>query len=192
MSATPSAITPRVPVLPPDELDQQARAGQTPPVEVIDAAGRAPLIDEAAQIWAEATAARDGHDQVPSPEAARPVIQGVLDRSSRAFLLIARSADGTAAGFAAIEPAAGSDGTVAQLTYLGVRPRRWGQGIGEALLRQARQRLKAAGYARAELSVYVDNPRATALYERLGWQAIGPPAAHPNTGKPEQRYELHL
>jgi hypothetical protein len=27
--------------------------------------GRAPLIDEAAQIWAEATAARDGHDQVP-------------------------------------------------------------------------------------------------------------------------------
>ena len=161
-------------------------------MEVIDAAGRAPLIDEAAEIWAKATAARDGHNQVPPPEAARPVIQGVLDRSPRAILLIARSADGTTAGFAAIEPAPGSDGTVAQLTYLGVHPRRWGQGIGETLLLQASQRLKGAGYASAELSVYVDNHRATALYERLGWQAIGPPTAHPKTGKPEQRYELQL
>jgi ribosomal protein S18 acetylase RimI-like enzyme len=160
-------------------------------VEVIDAAGRAPLIDEAAQIWAEATAARDGHDQVPPLGVARPVIQGVLDRSPRAFLLIARSADGTAAGFAAIEPASGRP-DVAQVSYLGVRPRRWGQGTGETLLLQIRQRLKAAGYARAELSVYTDNHRAAALYERLGWQILGPPIAHPKTGKPEQRYELHL
>jgi len=67
-------------------------------MDVIDAAGRAPLIDAAAQIWAEATAARDGRDQVP----------------------------------------------------------------------------------------------ALALYQRLGWQAAGLPAAHPETGKPEQRYELRL
>jgi len=31
-------------------------------MDVIDAAGRAPLIDAAAQIWAEAAAARDGRD----------------------------------------------------------------------------------------------------------------------------------
>lgn len=74
-------------------------------MDVIDAADRTPLIDEAARIWAEATAARDGHAQVPALDVSRPVIQGVLDRSSRAILLIARSADGTAAGFAAIEPA---------------------------------------------------------------------------------------
>lgn len=191
MSATPSAITPRVPVLPPDELDQQARAGQTPPVEVIDAAGRAPLIDEAAQIWAEATAARDGHDQVPSPEAARPVIQGVLDRSSRAFLLIARSADGTAAGFAAIEPVAGCE-TIAQVSYIGVRPQLWGQGIGGTLLLESLRRLKAAGYACVELSAYLDNRKAVALYERLGWRPVGRPAPHRRTGKPEQRYELRL
>jgi ribosomal protein S18 acetylase RimI-like enzyme len=115
----------------------------------------------------------------------------VGSRSPRAFLLIARSADQTATGFAAVEPAPGRP-DVAQVSYLGVRPRQWGQGTGEILLRQARRRLKAAGYASAELSVYTDNQRATALYERLGWQAVGPPTAHPKTGKAEQRYELHL
>ncbi len=161
-------------------------------MDVLQAAGRDLLVDKAAQIWAEATAARDGHDQVPPLDDSRPVIQGVLDRSPRAFLLIARSADGTADGFAAIEPAPGSSETIAQVSYLGVRPRQWGQRIGETLLLETRQRLKAAGYASVELSVYVDNRRATALYERLGWQAIGLPTAHPRTGKPEQRYGLRL
>ena len=113
-------------------------------MDVIDAADRAPLIDEAAQIWAEATAARDQRAQVPALEDSRPVIQGVLDRSSRAFLLIARCADGTAAGFAAIEPAPDSN-EAAQISYIGVRPRLWGQRIGETLLLETCQRLKAAG-----------------------------------------------
>ena len=120
------------------------------------------------------------------------IIQGVLDRSSRAILLIASSADGSAAGFAAIEPLAGSPDAVAQVSYVGVRPRLWGQGVGEELLLELRGRLKTAGYASVELSVYVDNRRATALYERLGWRPCGAPAAHPRTGKPEQRYELRL
>jgi ribosomal protein S18 acetylase RimI-like enzyme len=161
-------------------------------VEVIDAAGRAPLIDEAAGIWAEATAARDGDGEVPGLDLARPVIQGVLDRSSRAFLLIARSADGTAGGFAAIEPMPGSEETIAQISYIGVRPRLWSQRIAETLLLETRQRLEAAGYTSVELSVYVENNRAAALYERLGWQAVGPPTPHPRTGKPEQRYALRL
>ena len=125
-----------------NELDRHAGAGQTQPVDVIDAAGRSPLIDEAAQIWAEATAARDGHDQVPA--------------------------------------------------YIGVRHLLWGQGTGEKLLLEAGRRLKAAGYASVELSVYADDHRATALYQRLGGQAVGPQTAHPKTGKPEQRYELRL
>jgi ribosomal protein S18 acetylase RimI-like enzyme len=160
-------------------------------VDVIDADGRDFLIDDAAEIWAAATAARDGRDEVAGPDVSRPVIQGVLDRSSRALLLIARSADGTA-GFAAVEPLAGSGGVVAQLSYFGVRPQLWGQGVGEMLLLEMPSRLRAAGYACVELSVYVDNRRAAALYERLGWQPRGVPAAHPVTGKPEQRYELRL
>jgi ribosomal protein S18 acetylase RimI-like enzyme len=161
-------------------------------VDVIDAAGRDHLIDAAAQIWAEATAARDGDDEVPGLDVSRPVIQSVLDRSSRALLLIARYADGTAAGFAAVEPLGGGNEAVAEVRYVGVRPRLWGQGVGERLLLEIGQRLRAAGYASVELSVYVDNRRATALYERLGWLPAGGPAAHPRTGKPEQRYELRL
>lgn len=161
-------------------------------MDIIDAAGRAPLIDAAAQIWAQATAARDGRDDVASLDDARPVIQAVLDRSAQAFLLIARADDGTAAGFAAIEPVAGKNDATAEVTYFGVSPRAWGQGVGETLLVKAIRRLKAAGYASAELSVYVSNQRATALYERLGWQPVGLPTAHPRTGKPEQRYELRL
>jgi ribosomal protein S18 acetylase RimI-like enzyme len=161
-------------------------------VEVIDAAGRAPLIDEAAQIWAEATAARDGRDEVPGLEDSRPVIQSVLDRSEQSLLLIARSADGTAAGFVAIEPVANRSEPTGEVAYFGVRPRCWGLGVGETLLLETRRRLKAAGYAAVELSVYVDNHRATALYERVGWRAFGQPTPHQRTRKPEQRYALRL
>jgi ribosomal protein S18 acetylase RimI-like enzyme len=162
-------------------------------VDVLDSACRDPLLlDMAAQIWAEATTTRDGHDKMPALDVSRPVIQGVLDRSPRAFLLIARATSGAAAGFAAIEPVAASSETVAQVSYIGVRPQLWGQGIGETLLLETLRRLKAAGYARVELSVYPDNRKAVALYERLGWRPVGRPAPHPRTGKPEQRYELRL
>jgi ribosomal protein S18 acetylase RimI-like enzyme len=176
--------------------------GQNSFVDVIDGTGRGDLVDEAARIWAEATAARDGDGEVPGLEVARPVIQGVLDRSPQALLLIAFSADGTAAGFAVVEPlagrtlagwtSAGRDEPAAQVSYLGVRPRLWGRGVGERLLQEVRRRLTVAGYAHAELLVYDDNRRAIALYERLGWRPHGLPTAHPRTGKPEQRYELRL
>jgi ribosomal protein S18 acetylase RimI-like enzyme len=160
-------------------------------MDVVEAVGGDPLIDDAARIWAEATAARDGHGEVARLDAARPVIQAVLDRSPRAFLLIARSAAGTA-GFAAMEPLAGRGGVVAQVSYIGVRPGLWGRGVGARLLQEVSRQLTATGYASVELSVYVDYRRAAALYERLGWQPRGEPAAHPGTGKPEQRYELRL
>jgi len=161
-------------------------------VGLVEATRNSGDVTAAAQIWAEATAARDGDDQVPGLDVARPVIQGVLDRSPRSFLLVVRSADGAAAGFAAIEPLRGVDETGAQLSFLGVRPRLWGQGVAERLLLELRPRLKAAGFTHADLAVYVDNSRATALYERLGWRACGAPAPHPRTRKPEQRYELRL
>lgn len=161
-------------------------------MEVIDAAGRAPLLDAAAQIWAETTAARDGRDEVPGLEDSRPVIQSVLDRSARSFLLIARSADGTAAGFAAVEPVPDRDEPTAEVAYFGVSPRLWGQGVGGTLLAETRRRLQAEGYASVELFVYVNNHRATALYEHAGWRAVGQPTRHPRTGKPEQRYTLRL
>jgi ribosomal protein S18 acetylase RimI-like enzyme len=87
---------------------------------------------------------------------------------------------------------AGTTGTRAQVSFLGVRPSMWGCGVAQLLLRQMRSRLANAGYTRAELLVYVSNERAVTLYERLGWMPAGAPTPHRRTGKPEQRYELAL
>ncbi len=79
----------------------------------------------------------------------------------------------------------------AQLSYLGVRPHLWGQGIAERLLLELRSRLKAAGFTRAELAVYVENVRATA--RTSAWDGGRVARRHdPRTRKPEQRYELRL
>jgi len=146
-------------------------------------------IDAAAQIWAEATAARDGEDEVADLADSRPIIQRVLDRSPDSVLLLARSEHGTPFAFAAVEPVGDR---VAELTYFGVSPHLFGRGVGKELLRDLLHRLKARGYDRAELSVYTDNIRATRLYEGLGWQPHGEAAPHRRTGKPEQRYRLSL
>ena len=46
-------------------------------------------------------------------------------------------------------------------------------GIGTILIHAAEQRIRARGLHRAELSVEECNPRARALYERLGYLAYG-------------------
>jgi ribosomal protein S18 acetylase RimI-like enzyme len=46
-------------------------------------------------------------------------------------------------------------------------------GIGSLLIDAAEQRIRARGLRRAELAVEVNNPRARALYERLGYVAYG-------------------
>lgn len=61
-------------------------------------------------------------------------------------------------------------GTVWQLTVL---PALRSCGLGTLLIRAAEQRIGKRGLRRAELSVEEDNPRARALYERLGYVAYG-------------------
>ncbi len=46
-------------------------------------------------------------------------------------------------------------------------------GIGTLLIRACEQRIRARGLRHAELGVELDNPRARALYERLGYVAYG-------------------
>ena len=46
-------------------------------------------------------------------------------------------------------------------------------GIGTLLIEAAEHRIRARGLRRAELSVEESNPRARALYERLGYTAYG-------------------
>jgi ribosomal protein S18 acetylase RimI-like enzyme len=54
-------------------------------------------------------------------------------------------------------------------------------GIGTLLIGAAEQRIRARGLHRAELAVEHNNPRARALYERLGYVAYG--------SRPEDRDE---
>jgi ribosomal protein S18 acetylase RimI-like enzyme len=46
-------------------------------------------------------------------------------------------------------------------------------GIGTILINAAEQRVRARGLQRVELGVEDSNPRARALYERLGYRAYG-------------------
>ncbi|MBD0693672.1 GNAT family N-acetyltransferase [Streptomyces sp. CBMA123] len=59
------------------------------------------------------------------------------------------------------------------LWQLGVHPDLRSRGIGTLLIRAAERRIAARGLGRAELAVEEDNPRARALYERLGYGAFG-------------------
>jgi ribosomal protein S18 acetylase RimI-like enzyme len=45
-------------------------------------------------------------------------------------------------------------------------------GLGTALIAAAENRIRRRGVLRAELGVELDNPRARALYERLGYAAF--------------------
>ncbi|NUS72134.1 MAG: GNAT family N-acetyltransferase [Corynebacteriales bacterium] len=57
------------------------------------------------------------------------------------------------------------------LWQLAVHPALQSCGIGTFLIRAAESRIKNRGLRRAELSVEENNPRARALYERLGYAA---------------------
>ena len=165
---------------------------ETASVDVVEASRGSQELEDAAQIRAEATAFRDGESEIADLADSLPILEAVLDRSPQSFVLLAQADGEVAAGFVAVEPIAGTTGTRAEVSFLGVRPSMWGRGIAELLLRKVRSRLATAGCARAELSVYVTNVRAVALYARLGWKPVGAPTPHRRTGKPEQRYELAL
>ncbi|QLJ02334.1 GNAT family N-acetyltransferase [Streptomyces sp. NEAU-sy36] len=59
------------------------------------------------------------------------------------------------------------------LWQLAVLPALQSCGLGTLLIRAAEQRIRDRGLRRAELAVEEDNPRARALYERLGYAAYG-------------------
>ncbi|MEU8700416.1 GNAT family N-acetyltransferase [Streptomyces sp. NPDC048680] len=62
---------------------------------------------------------------------------------------------------------------VGRLWQLAVHPALQSCGIGTFLIAAAERRIASRGLLRAELDVEDDNPRARALYERLGYVAYG-------------------
>ena len=161
------------------------------PVNVILDRDEASVV-AAAQVWAEATAARDGDPDVAPLALSRPLIAKVVGSSARSLLAVARDAEGLVLGFAAVEPLADPDGRRASVRYLGVRPEFWGQGIAGSLLEALRRSLPDQGFTSAELCVYTDNDRAVRTYRRHGWEAQPQIRPHPSSGRREQRYKLTL
>lgn len=153
-------------------------------------------LDGAAQVWAEATAARDGDPDVAPLELSRPIIARVLGQPG-AVLVIALDEYEHVIAFAVADPLLadaqpGMPATSAEIRYVGVQPKLWGTGLGHRVVQALCAELAADGFAEAQLLVYVDNGRAVSLYQQLGWRPHGIPAPHPRTGKPEQRYRLEL
>lgn len=155
----------------------------------VQVARRGEYLTEAATIWAEATAVRDGDAEIAPLSLARPLIQRVIESSSRSQLLVALDANDWVVGFAAVEPASADEST-ADIRYLAVQPRSWGGGVGRQLLLALPNLLGAAGFTHGALDVYLDNSRAITLYEGLGWLPCGDAKPHPRSLRLEQRYRL--
>lgn len=60
-----------------------------------------------------------------------------------------------------------------EITNLQVPPERQGRGVGTALVRAAEDVVRSRGHAQVVIGVAEDNPRAAALYERLGYRDTG-------------------
>jgi 2-oxoisovalerate dehydrogenase E1 component alpha subunit len=71
------------------------------------------FVDDAAQIWAEATAKRDNDPEIAPLALSRPVIDAVLSSSVRSRLLVAVDTTGHVVGFTAVGPSAGESDAVA-------------------------------------------------------------------------------
>jgi ribosomal protein S18 acetylase RimI-like enzyme len=65
------------------------------------------------------------------------------------------------------------DPDVGRLEMLSVHETFQDLGVGTWLIRALEERVRAAGRSKAELSVEHDNPRAGALYRRLGYREVG-------------------
>ena len=146
-------------------------------------------IDGAAQVWARATAKRDGEVEIAPLEAAREVLVDSFQEDGSRFVVAAN--DGLIVGFGIAQPTKSSQ--AAEVRYVGVDPDFWGVGVGGMVLARMADELALAGFDSAELLVYADNVAARQLYERMGWTCDEREVSiHPRTGRPELRYRLAL
>jgi ribosomal protein S18 acetylase RimI-like enzyme len=148
--------------------------------------GDARHVDDAAQVWAEATAARDGQTAVAPLESSRPVIADVFAQPG-AVLVVALD-DGQVTAFAVAAPSPvgqlGAIASRAEVRYAGVRPDRWGRGLAGRVLRLLCTDLTAGGFAEVDLLVYVDNGRAAAVYQHWAGNRPGPRCRTRGPGSP--------
>ena len=92
----------------------------------------------------------------------------------REELLIVAELDGQVVGSAGLHPATQIRRRHAAMLGISIEPQAWGQGVGTMLMQTLCD--YADGWAqllRLELTVFADNARAIALYERFGFRIEG-------------------
>lgn len=102
-------------------------------------------------------------------------------------------ADDDAAGVVGVTRVGGPgpEGT-GEVASLYVAPAAQGQGIGQALMTAALERLRELGAHRAQLWVFATNPGAQRLYQKLGYRADGRTRVEPAYGVVELGMSLDL
>jgi ribosomal protein S18 acetylase RimI-like enzyme len=140
-----------------------------------------------AQLWAEATAARDSDSDVAGLELSRPLILEATSKPNAVSVLALEGDRVVAFALAHAEDA------VPKVQFVAAAPDCWGRGHAGRVLDAMVEQLGGRGYASARLNVYTDNVQAMRMYERHGWvRARGPAKPHSRTGKPEYTYTRQL
>jgi ribosomal protein S18 acetylase RimI-like enzyme len=126
----------------------------------------------AVAIW---RAANEARDMSPTPERVQRVQEKLQD--PEALVLIARDGS-TSVGMALIEPGlSDADGTpvagLAHISMVFVRPERWNQGVGVALLDALKVFAPTRGWSRLSLWTRASNLPAKRLYEKSDLKATG-------------------
>jgi ribosomal protein S18 acetylase RimI-like enzyme len=91
-------------------------------------------------------------------------------------VLVIALANGSLAAVGAVSLPPDSD--VGVLTMLSVHEHLQSLGLGTRLVNALEKRARQSGRTRAQLAVEHDNPRAAALYRRLGYRAVGTVLEH--------------
>lgn len=146
--------------------------------------GRIPEdIDRCVDLWVDALRARDGNVE------AAAVAERTKEVFRRPFIRFA-VAEEPLVGFAVTAPKE-ADARTAVLERIAVRPDAAGRGTGRALLSDAIDASRAAGFETMELGVRRGNA-AVRLYEAAGFRPVSAPIPHPLGGEPMVTFRREL
>ncbi|MFT3853107.1 MAG: GNAT family N-acetyltransferase [Ilumatobacteraceae bacterium] len=140
----------------------------------------------AADIWAAATARRDG---LAEPRPAVEKLHGLrsaLGNHGAALHLAVRGDEHV--GFVVLI----TTGHTTEVRYLAVTPTAWGDGVATRLLDHVARHADAAGSTVVELWVLDDNERAITVYLRAGWATTDNVKTQLDSRRTERRLERLL
>ncbi len=114
---------------------------------------------------------RQFYEEAPNYDGCRNYLQQRM-QNNESIIFVAQNEAGAIVGFTQLYPTFCSVALrpIFQLYDLFVDPTARKQGVGRALMTRAKDYAKANGASRLQLETGVDNAKAQALYEALGWE----------------------